>query len=233
MWYLSDHNSVELELFSTKLLKEKGAQFEFDVASRVLTQFKLVVNSYITSGKCDYNMALKEISDSLIVAQHPVNVAGIQWSEVDLYGANTQIPRSYKAVLNIENYKVRNPLQKELDTMSMNILVRNGPKYQMRILAEETGELDKEIMKFNRKYLSGVGAIRYLSGLAENKDEMEKFQKDRTLLVGELFDFLFTMRYLFIPLQRHHKKTREQFFKDLNNCMRGRMTHINNREFGD
>ncbi len=232
MYYLLDKNSLLLAKNSEKLLKEKGAQFEFDIESRVLTQFKLVINSLIVSGKCDYDIAVKEIADALIVVQHHINVADIKWQEIDDYAKFRQIERTYRAVFQIENYAIKKPLQTELDLLSVKVYETNGTNYQLRILAEETGELDKEVMKFNRKYLSGSGTIKYLISPDVYADQITKLKEDRACMIGETFDFLFTLRYFFKKLQNMHNKTPEELFQDLNTKVCIRVSEINQKVFG-
>ena len=146
----------------------------------------------------------KGIVDTLIVLQHPITVLNITWPEIENIAFNEyfidknkkepKISRTYKRVLEIDNYKPKLSLQRELSILAARIVKRAkakygedyGVKFQTNRTKEEFIELARELDNYER-FQSTKNSADYIS-----RGDNDNRQK----IIDEIFDVLYTIRYI-------------------------------------
>lgn len=215
MWYLSEKQSYDLKNLSNSLIEKNGWMDQFIITNKVLAQLHVETNNLIVGKLNKYNLR-KELVDTLIVIQHPINhlkisdqeIANIAFNHYYIDGRekDPKIARTYRRILNIPNYKPTLDLQFELDKMSKNVLKfqekfyskkdspntpyieRAGIKFQISIASSEPLELATELSNFIR--------LHFIAGTVDAK---EKNMKDnRQNIIDEIYDVLYCLRYIML-----------------------------------
>ncbi|MDR0741413.1 MAG: hypothetical protein LBF28_01415 [Rickettsiales bacterium] len=207
MWYLSKNQSYELKALSRDLIAKNGWMDQFTISNKVLLQFHIQLGQ-LNLGKPNRFNILKEMVDTLIVLQHPINELKITDREIhdiafhaydiDGIAKKAKIPRTYERILNIQNYQPTLPLQKELDKLAPMIIekqkkklgAKHGIKFQVYRTMEELLELAAELSKFVR-----ICDTRGTADYIDRKDA-----DNRIKIIDEIYDVLFTLRYVMLPL---------------------------------
>ncbi|MCL2538075.1 MAG: hypothetical protein FWE52_01180 [Alphaproteobacteria bacterium] len=201
MWYLSENLSRQLEKLSRDLIAKNGWMDQFAIANKVMCQFHSEL-AKLNLGKPDVRKLRKELVDTLIVMQHPINQLNISDAELHDIGFSNyvvngvdkpaKIGRTYCRVFGDENYVPTKDLQTELDIMAAKVMARQyekrgieqGTKFQIYRAMEELLELSIELSKYIR--------IQDTTGSAGPENRMA--------IIDELYDVLFTIRYVMLAL---------------------------------
>lgn len=242
MWYLSEKQSCDLQKLSDNLFKKNGWMDQFVITNKVLAQLHAEINNILV-GKLNKQNILKEIVDTLIVLQHPINHLNISNQEIydiafkkhtiDGKEKDPKINRTYRRILNIQDYKPTDDLQFELKKMAKriiksqenfydnsdkpntNFIEKTGIKCQISIAASEPLELATELSNFIR--------FHFISGTNDAKEKGIK--NNRKQIVDEIYDVLYCLRYIMIVTDINENNLQE--FADK------RIKDIYNKEIGE
>ncbi len=214
MWnsivYLSRNNIVRTKELSKNLLKINNWRDQFVRTKKILNKYSAVVDDYSINGigRTKHQASLvKATVDVLNVSYHLINYLNITADELYKIGfvgyeytkdgetkfQKPKIPRIYKKVLGQE-YNIlptKAEVNYELDLAAYSIMANQartmgnlaGAQHQLCIASEEAGELAKEISKYLRH------------SLTNNEAGMRDC---RQTIIDELFDTLYTIRYVMI-----------------------------------
>lgn len=213
--YLSEQSYNCVKKFSHDMLEKNGWIYEFSVASSVLSQYKAKVNK-VNDIKFDRWGLRQEILDTIIVIQHLVTHLKISESELSDIALNDKfndknelvkegkIKRTYKRVLEIENYLPVMELKPELDTMCKKVLKKQeksmesldfpgtpflkktGIQSQLSLAASEASELSNEVDYY----------IRFNRGKDSKDSKDKKMCNNRDKIIDEIFDVLYCIKYV-------------------------------------
>jgi hypothetical protein len=225
MWYLSKNQSGKLEKLSRDLIAKNGWADQFAVTNRVMSELFNELTK-LNLGQTSRYKVRKELVDTLIVLQHPINhlkISEYELANVGLVGDvenEAKIPRIYRRVMDI-TYVPKADLHTELDIMAKKVMetpVKNNAydrsKRQIYLVAEELLELMKELSKYVR--------IQDTRGTTDYKEK--KLSDNRAHIVAELFDILYTMRYVMLA--------QDITPKQINQLAAMRIKDIRDRELG-
>lgn len=227
MWYLSKNQSRALEKLSRDLIAKNGWIDQFAVTNRVLSEYYAQLSKW-TLGKPDRYALRKEMVDTLVVLQHPINFLSIseqELSDVALVGVGekeAKIPRTYRRAAEIKDYVPTNGLQSELAAMADAVLDyqrqtkghEKGTKIQIYLAMEELLELMRELSRH----------VRFQDTKNTTDCKEKKLADNRTNIVEEIFDVLYTMRYVMIVQKINPKQ--------INQLAALRIKDVRDREMG-
>ncbi|MCL1902412.1 MAG: hypothetical protein FWG18_02160 [Alphaproteobacteria bacterium] len=208
MWYVSESVSDDIKKLSNELLAKHGPKTELIIARKHLGRFADIMIDYQKVSLTDF---IKVFVDSLIVIQHLINVENITWDEIEAIGTegytNSQgcfregkIARTYFRAFDERGYESCGDFQSDLDTLARRTFDKFGAFDQINLASEEIYELQELISKHNRG------------------------KPDRPHLIGEVFDVLFTFRYLLIEKERQYGM--RNLLEHVNDFAKSRITII-------
>lgn len=214
-WYLSTSVQYQLHQFSLDMLAANGWEKQFNMTIRVLNQVQLQVDELV-AGNIDRWALRKELADLLIVLTYPLEhlkitndeIASIALKphEIDGKKKDPKIQRTYRRVMEIENYLPIKPLQTELYNMSRKVLSHQikdsahkdkpgakyfekaGVQFQLNLAAAELGELNTELRDYKRIQKSTNKKDMQEKGMVDNRDKIK----------DEIFDVLYCVRYILL-----------------------------------
>lgn len=207
MWYLNRELSDKLHALSVALIAENGWMDQFAITNKVLLQLHIELGQ-LNLGQPRMARLYQEIVDALIVMQHPINHLGITDAELQEIGFNkymvgdtekeAKIPRTYRRVLGIESYTPTGNLHDELDKMATLVIAQQqkkrgddkGVRFQIYRTMEELLELATELSIHVRIFDTRGSTDHIERAISDN----------RTRILDEVFDVLYTLRYIMYPL---------------------------------
>jgi hypothetical protein len=209
MFYLSRSQFQKLSEFSRDIIEKNGWRDQFAVTNRILMENYIAItnlNMGLQNTKPSKYEMTKGIVDILIVVRHPMNILKIDPREIkdvafkdyvcDGKTKEAKIPRIYKRVLNIDNYKPTKDLDSELNKMASQVVEsaqkkygpEYGKKFQTNRTKEELLELARELDNYER-----------FQSTAGSRDFAERCDSDNRMnIIDEMFDAMYTIRYLMI-----------------------------------